>query len=61
MPSEDVDTVKRAIKVNEEKDTEFLASGKDSEETDGNRGLGFAHAPYWPEVRDIVVIPRIPV
>ena len=48
---EDVDTVKRAIKFNEEKDYDFLANGKgDSEESDNNKGLGFAHAPYWPEV-----------
>ena len=49
---EDVDTVKCAIKYNKEKDYDFLANGKgDSEEIDNNKGLVFAHVPYWPEVR----------
>ena len=48
---EDVDTVKHAIKYNEEKDYDFLANGKgDSKETDNNKGLGSTHAMYWLEV-----------
>jgi hypothetical protein len=37
-------------KFNERKDYDFLSHDKgDSGETEG-KGLGFAHAPYWPEV-----------
>ncbi|KAI5125002.1 hypothetical protein M0805_007426 [Coniferiporia weirii] len=49
---EDVDTIKRIIKTNEERDNAFLTSKRDSEElTDGLNTLGQAHAPYWPATR----------
>ncbi|ESK87828.1 translocation protein sec63 [Moniliophthora roreri MCA 2997] len=44
----DADTVKKYIKINEEKDNEFLLSRKDAEDVEEENSPGWAHAPYWP-------------
>ncbi|KAK7051395.1 secretory subunit [Paramarasmius palmivorus] len=44
----DVDTVKKNIKINEEKDNQFLLGRKDAEDIDEQSVPGWAHAPYWP-------------
>jgi translocation protein SEC63 len=48
--SEDVEEMKRRIKLNEEKDAEFLTSRKDAEDVPESVTSGWAHAPYWPGV-----------
>lgn len=49
---DDVDSIKSALKANEEKDNEFLQSKRDNEEIkDGRKVLSRAHAPFWPTVR----------
>ena len=48
---EDVDSIKRSIKVNEEKDQSFLVSKHDTEDlTNGLETLKRSHTPYWPMV-----------
>ncbi|RDB15649.1 Translocation protein sec63 [Hypsizygus marmoreus] len=48
----DADETKRRIKLNDEKDEEFLTSRKDAEELPSDDLLpGWAHAPYWPGER----------
>ena len=43
---------KRILKINDEKDQEFLTGRKDTEElTNGLKPIGFAHTPLWPAVR----------
>ena len=52
----DVNETKRIIKVNEERDQQFLISKKEVEELSGAAGSsGLAHAPYWPGVRFIAI------
>jgi translocation protein SEC63 len=47
----DVDETKRRIRLNDEKDEEFLTSRKESEDLPSGDVLpGSAHAPYWPGV-----------
>ncbi|KAF9069774.1 DnaJ-domain-containing protein [Rhodocollybia butyracea] len=41
--------VKQSIKINDEKDEEFLLSRKDAEPV--KEEGGYAHAPYWPDNR----------
>ncbi|KAG5645765.1 hypothetical protein DXG03_005302 [Asterophora parasitica] len=48
----DVDETKRRIKLNDEKDEEFLLSRKEAEDLPSEDALtGSAHAPYWPGER----------
>ena len=48
---EDVDSIKRSIKVNEEKDQSFFVSKHDTEDlTNGLETLKRSHTPYWPMV-----------
>lgn len=48
----DVDSIKRSIKSNEEKDQSFLVSKRDTEElTNGLEVLKSSHTPYWPMTR----------
>ncbi|KAF7969129.1 hypothetical protein HWV62_28248 [Athelia sp. TMB] len=48
----DVNETKRIIKVNEERDQQFLISKKEVEELPNAAGSsGLAHAPYWPGYR----------
>jgi translocation protein SEC63 len=50
VPSEeDLEQVKRAIKMNEDKDVDFLISRKDAEDASEDYAC-WAHAPYWPGV-----------
>lgn len=44
---------KKSIKVNEEKDYEFLTGRNDAEPLSDEGSLGFAHAPYWPGVSNL--------
>lgn len=47
----DADSTKRVIKMNDEKDEEFLTSRKETEEISSDGCVtGLAHAPYWPGV-----------
>jgi translocation protein SEC63 len=47
----DAEEMKRILKLNEEKDNQFLVSRKDVEEDpSGDAANGWAHAPYWPGV-----------
>ena len=46
----DAEETKRILKFNDEKDNQFLNS-KEEAESDSS-GAGWAHAPYWPGVRD---------
>lgn len=47
-----VDETKRLIKLNDEKDIQFLTSKKELEELpEGTKAPGYAHAPYWPANR----------
>lgn len=42
---------KRTLKANEEKDADFLAGKRDSEElANGLKPIGWAHTPLWPTV-----------
>lgn len=51
----DANETKRLIKVNDEKDEEFLTSKKEAEDLASEDYLpGWAHAPYWPGVRSIL-------
>ncbi|KAF8075961.1 hypothetical protein FPV67DRAFT_1649028 [Lyophyllum atratum] len=48
----DVDETKRRIRLNDEKDEEFLTSRKEAEELSSDNVLtGWAHAPHWPGER----------
>ncbi|KAF5377761.1 hypothetical protein D9757_008081 [Collybiopsis confluens] len=47
----DVDEVKRIVKLNDEKDEEFLMSRGDAEPIKSETSSGWAHAPFWPENR----------
>lgn len=50
-----VDETKRLIKLNDEKDIQFLTSKKELEELpEGIKAPGYAHAPYWPAVSNFV-------
>jgi len=46
-----VEEIKQAIKVNEDKDAEFLSSRKDAEDLPEDFVCGWGHAPLWPAVR----------
>lgn len=47
----DAEETKRILKVNDEKDNQFLVSKKDTEDELGaDVASGWAHAPYWPGV-----------
>lgn len=47
----DVEKLRRSLKANEDRDSVFLNSKKEADDLDsGDRGSGFAHAPFWPEV-----------
>lgn len=47
----DVNSIKRSIKENEEKDLAFLTSKRDSEDlTNGLAVARKAHSPFWPMV-----------
>lgn len=46
----DAEETKRILKFNDEKDNQFLNS-KDESEGESS-GASWAHAPYWPGVRD---------
>jgi translocation protein SEC63 len=47
----DAEGTKRVIKMNDEKDEEFLTSRKETEELPSEDAVtGLAHAPYWPGV-----------
>ncbi|EIN04311.1 hypothetical protein PUNSTDRAFT_108433 [Punctularia strigosozonata HHB-11173 SS5] len=50
---EDVEDVKRRVKLNDEKDYEFLTGKRDAEPLpEGQEDtVGWAHAPYWPANR----------
>ncbi|KAG6884804.1 hypothetical protein C0993_008168 [Termitomyces sp. T159_Od127] len=48
----DANEIKRRIKLNDEKDEEFLVSRKEAEELPPDNQLpGWIHAPYWPGER----------
>ncbi|KAF9468774.1 translocation protein sec63 [Collybia nuda] len=47
----DANNTKRVIKMNDEKDEEFLTSRKEVEEMSDDFVGGLAHAPYWPGER----------
>ena len=50
----DIDTVKRLVRANEEKDMAFLTGRREAEElANGLNVMKRAHTPYWPAVRDI--------
>jgi len=50
-PAKDVEETKRILKINDEKDNQFLVSKKDAEdESSTDTANGWAHAPYWPGV-----------
>jgi hypothetical protein len=56
----DVEVVKRELKRNEEKDSQFLIGQTDAEDLpDDARTSGWAHAPYWPAVRCLFFTTRI--
>jgi translocation protein SEC63 len=47
----DADETKRLLKINDEKDHQFLISRKDAEDMPSiDSAGGWAHAPYWPGV-----------
>jgi translocation protein SEC63 len=47
----DAEETKQNIKINEEKDEEFLAGRKEMEDISSDGTVsGWAHAPYWPGV-----------
>ena len=47
----DVEETKRSVRINEEKDNQFLVSRQEVEDLEGDDVAGgWAHAPYWPEV-----------
>jgi len=51
-PAKDVEETKRILKINDEKDNQFLVSKKDAEdESSTDAANGWAHAPYWPGYR----------
>lgn len=55
--SEDVEDVKKHIKINEEKDDAFLNSRKDAEDLESDDIVpGWAHTPFWPAVRELVLV-----
>jgi translocation protein SEC63 len=47
----DADETKRRIKINDEKDAQFLTGRKDAEDLPSpETANGWAHAPFWPGV-----------
>lgn len=55
----DAEETKKAIKGNEEKDLAFLNGKKEAEDLDGGNTGGYAHAPFWPGVSDLL-FPLLP-
>ncbi|KAF9268418.1 DnaJ-domain-containing protein [Marasmius fiardii PR-910] len=50
-PELTAEQVKKNIKVNDQKDIEFLMDKKEAEDIDEKNVAGYAHAPYWPANR----------